>query len=247
MTVVKALAVTGFFLNLAAAPVSVAGPAYERVVDAARASAVIADDIIEAVKSSCQTALCFAEALAAERPDHVRLEPVDHPDTDSIRWVSTRPSVIVEETPGKLRLEFTHFGRKALPELRAALASAKDAQSIAIDVSGNAGGDFERMLSIAGLLLGSVRDAVEIDHGDHIERHALQGCATGKWQVASVETDNKTASAALLLARLLAVHGGAELIGPPFEEKPIFLKRRIPIDHDWRLVLPVAVVKIAEP
>ena len=247
MTVVKALAVTGFFLNLVAAPISAAGLAYERVVDAARASAVIADDIIEAARSGCGTAFCFAEALAAERPDHVRLEPVAHPDTDSIRWVSTRPSVIAEETPGTLRLELTHFGRKAFPELRAALASAKDAQSIALDVSGNAGGDFERMLSIAGLLLGSVRDAVEIDHGDQIERRALQAGATGNWRVASVETDDKTASAALLLARLLAAHGGAELIGPSFEEEPIFLKRRIPIDHDWRLVLPVAVVKVTEP
>lgn len=247
MTIVRILTVTGFFLFSAVVPASAAGPAYERVVDAARASAIIADDIIERAMSSCGTALCFAKALAAQRPDSVRLEPVNHPDTDTIRRAKTIPSVIVLQTSDTLKLKLTHFGRKALPELREALAINEGSQAIALDVSGNAGGDFERMLSIAGLLLGPVRDAVDIDYDDYVERRSLQGPTLRNWRVASVETDDNTASAALLLARLLAAHGEAEPIGPSFENASIFLKRRVPIDHDWRLVLPVAVVKIVGP
>ena len=88
---VKARIVTGLFLSLTTVPAAAIDPAFERVVEAARASAVIADDIIETARSGCRTALCFAEALAAEQPDRIRLEPVDHPDTDSIRLGNNPP------------------------------------------------------------------------------------------------------------------------------------------------------------
>ncbi|MGI9420993.1 MAG: S41 family peptidase [Geminicoccaceae bacterium] len=224
-----------------------ADPAFDRAVDAAKASAVVPGDIIETASAACDTPLCFAQALAAKLPGRVRLEPVDHPDTDSIRWARTDRSVIAEETLDTLRVKITHFGRKAVQELREALSGAKGRLPIELDLRGNPGGDFERMLQIAGLLLGSRRDMVEIDHGDHVERRSLPGPTTRNRQVVSVEIDEETASAALLLARLLAAHGDTETRGSPLFDDPVFLKRRITIDHDWRLVLPIAEVRVAVP
>ena len=108
------------------------------------------------------------------------------------------------------------------------------------------------MLEIAGLLIGSRRDVVAIDHGDRIERRSLEGPRSPPWRVTRVEIDEKTASAALLLARLLKAHTNAEVartpvVGPLPNEKPVFLKRRIPIDHDWRLVLPIAEIRVTAP
>lgn len=245
MTVVKTLAVTGFFLCLAVVPAAAADLAFARIVEAAKASSVIPGHTIETARSACGTALCFAQALAVKLPDHVRLEPVTHPNTDSIRRATTPPSVTAGDTGDTLQLKLTHFGRKALPELRAALASARGQTAVELDLRGNPGGDFERMLQIAGLLLGSRRDVVEIDYGDRVERRSLQGPRTGRLGVESVEIDEKTASAALLLARLLAAYAGAEVAGHFLDEKPVFLKRRITIDHDWRLILPVAEVRVA--
>ena len=249
MTVVNTLAVTGFFLCLVAAPTAFADPAFDRVVDAAKASAVIPDEAIEAASANCTTALCFAEVLVAELPEKTRLEPVTHPDTDTIRWAKTNPSVIADGTKAPLTLKLTHFGRKAVTELREALATS----SLLVDLRGNSGGDFERMLEIAGLLIGFRRDVVEIDHGDRIERRSLEGPRSPPWRVTRVEIGEETASAALLLARLLKAHTSAEVVGPipvvapRVDEKPVFLKHRIPIDHDWRLVLPIAEIRVAAP
>lgn len=239
-------AVAALFLFASVTELYAADLAFARAVEAAKASSIIPGHIVETAQSGCETALCFAETLVARLPGRVRLEPVIHPDTDTVRWVTTMPSVIADDTGDTLKLKLTHFGRKALPELRAALA-IPGRHAIELDVSGNPGGDFERMLSIAGFLLGPLRDAVEIHHGDRIERRSLQGPTTRTWQVVSVETDSGTASAALLLVHLLTAHGGAKRIGPFVGEKPIFLKRRMSIDHDWRLILPVAEVSIAMP
>ena len=221
--------------------------AFERAVAAARASAVIPEGIVETASANCGTARCFASALASALPDKVRLEPVEHPDTDSIRRVSTRPSVFAQQSGGTLLLKLTHFGRKAVPELRDALAGVSRDMAVELDLGGNAGGDFERMLRIAGLLLGPLENAVEIDYGDRVERQSLKGRSVRNLRIAGVRIDRETASAALLLAELLAVHADAHIEGPPAREQPVFLKRRITIDHDWRLILPVATVRIATP
>lgn len=231
-----------FFLSLTTA--QAADLAYKRAVDTALASPILPVEIVENARDACNTALCFAEILASDLPEKVRLEPVIHPDTDTIRRVDTKPSVIVEETGASLKLRLTHFGRKAVTELREVLTSTRGSLAIELDLGGNAGGDFERMLEIAGLLIGAVRDAVEIDHGDHVERRSLEAPHSQPWRVTHVRIDEKTASAALLLARLLEAYAGAEVVGPPPDGKPIFLKRRITIDHDWRLILPVADLRV---
>lgn len=218
--------------------------AFERAVAAAQASPILPADIVERANDACDTARCFAETLAADLPHQARLEPVTHPDTDTIRWVTTRPSVTAKHDGDLIKLKLTHFGRKSVAELREALTGA--GRRLLVDLRGNPGGDFERMLQIAGLLLGPRRDAIEINHGNHIERRSLKGPSKPSWRITRIRTDEDTASAALLLARLVDTHSDAEVTGPPIHaERPIFLKRRIAIDHDWRLVLPVAEVRVA--
>jgi hypothetical protein len=222
---------------------ALADPAFSRVVEAARQSPLLPSAVIDHVEADCTAARCFAETLARRLPDLVRLEIVDHPDTDSIRWASTIPSVRAERKGDTPILKITHFGRKAAAELRAASASGGSP----VDLRGNGGGDFERMLELAGLLIGTRRDAVEIDHGGRIEHRSLAGPRLPGMRVTQVMTDHRTASAALLLARLLVLHAGAELVGPPFEREPILLKRRVAVDDDRRLILPVAELRVVPP
>lgn len=229
-----------FFLGLTA-EAQASGLAFKRAVENALASPILPAEIVENARDTCDTALCFAEALTSALPEKTRLEPVTHPDTDSIRWVRTAPSVTVDKSSGTRTLRITHFGRKVVTELREASAPG----SLPVDLRGNEGGDFERMLEIAGVLLGSRQDVIEIDHGDRIEHRSLKGPSAPAWRISSVETDEKTASAALILARLLTAGGGAQLIGPD-RGGPVFLKHRIPIDHDWRLILPVAEVRVSK-
>lgn len=204
--------------------------------------------IVEQAEADCSTAFCFAETLALRLPDLVRLESITHPDTDSIRWAKTSPSLFVSSAANglpALKLKLTHFGRKAVIELQDALAS-NNQPMVEVDLRGNAGGDFERMLEIAGLFTGSIENAIKIDYPDHSETRSIQGPMVRDLQVSRVEIDNQTASAALLLARLLETHSSAELTGPPTMGKPVFLKRRITINHDWRFILPIAEIQITQ-
>lgn len=249
------IAAAGLFIWLSPPSAAANGLAFERLADTVRASAFIPNDLIERATANCATALCFAKALTKSLPERLRLELIDHPDTDTIRWADTVPSVDIqepvnaEEGPGDsaiLRLKLSRFGRKAVSELRAALAEA-NGREVVLDLRGNTGGDFERMLEIAGILIGPVRNALEIDDRRQLEQRSLEGPASRSWQVDQVLVDDQTASAALLLARLLEAYAGTELDGPSKQNDPIFLKRRITIDHNWRLIFPIAELGIAKP
>ncbi len=242
-------AAAGLFLWLLSGSAGADELAFKRAVDTALASSVVPADRVEEAKTACDTALCFAETLADKLPSQVRLEPVDHPDSDSIRWAKTAPSINAEKTARGFTIELNHFGRKVLAEFRDVLAdaSADRPASLSIDLGGNTGGDFERMLALAGLLIGPRPHAVDIDHGHHVEHRSLKGPIMRNWRVTSVTIDQDTASAALLLARLLKTHAGAAVIGPSVEEAAIFLKRRITIDHEWRLILPIAELRVSPP
>lgn len=241
----RRLAFAGLFLWIGTASAGANDRALERAVDAARTSAVLPADVIDWAVAGCATALCFAEGLAFALPGQVRLEQVQHPDTDSIRWAKTTPSLSVDLKGNRLRLALSHFGRKAVTELRAALASG--GQVVELDLRGNQGGDVERMLAVAGLLIGPVRDAVTIRHVDRLERLSLDGPADRAWHVTRVMTDQRTASAAVILAALLQIHARAEVLGPAPVTEPVVLKRRLTIDHDWRLILPMAEISVTAP
>jgi hypothetical protein len=244
MVALRRAAVVGLLLVTPPAALGVE-PALSRAIEAARASPHLPEAVLDQAEADCATALCFAQTLSARLPGHVRLEAVDHPDTDSIRWVRTNPSVSAEVAGGRLHLRLAQFGRKAVSELREALADHP--LPIELDLRGNAGGDFERMLVMAGALIGPRRGAVEIRYRDHTELRDLEGPRDRTGDIVRVLIDRGTASAALLLARLLEVFAGAEVIDPPLRRSQIFLKRRVTIDHDWRLVFPVATLRTVSP
>ena len=244
MAVLRGAAVAIFFLAIHP-ELSVADPAFSRVLEAARASPHVPESVVDQAKASCGTALCFAEMLTAKLPDLARLEAINHPDTDSIRWVRTAPSVTVVAEGERLRLKLTHFGRKAAAELRDALVGRH--LPVELSLRGNGGGDFERMLEIAGVFIGPKRNAIESRHRGRRSLHDVPGTDDPMTEVARVLINEDTASAGLLLAQLLEAFAGAEVSGPPRRKGPIFLKRRVTIDHDWRLVLPVATLRVVRP
>ncbi|MEE8445470.1 MAG: S41 family peptidase, partial [Alphaproteobacteria bacterium] len=135
-------------------------------------------------------------------------------------------------------------GRTAERELRQAV-SAVGAGAIVLDLRANRGGDFERMLRVAGLLTGPTKHALSVIGKDGRRLRAIP--ATGP--IAGVHSltvvvGGETASSAEMLAALLRRHAGAEVVGERTRGKDT-LVRVIPVHHDWRLVLPAERVEIA--
>lgn len=235
-------------IGLAAASVqAAASPALQRAVEAARASGYIEPAIIAVAEHRCETALCFAGELVERLPERIRLERAIHQDTDTIRWVRTAPSIEMVERDGNglLSLRLPRFGRKAMGELVKLLerGAGEDREvGLEIDLRGNSGGDFERMLALAGLLIGPKPDVVEKRRLEVSEPLRLSGPKIRHWAVRRVMIDDATGSSALILARILTRNGGAALIGTDKKPEIVFLKHRVTIAHDWRLVLPIAEV-----
>ncbi len=105
-----------------------AGGGMERLAARAGAFAGAALPPPEALRAACGgDMLCAARRLVKRLGPRARLERVRHPDTDSIRRVSSAPSLAGwKMLPGRgLRLDLVRFGRKAIPEIEAALSAAR--------------------------------------------------------------------------------------------------------------------------
>ena len=82
---------------------------------------------LASVKETCGTdALCAAREIVAASAGRVRLEAVAHPESDTIRWAETAPSVTaVHEGPdGRRWIVLDGFGRKAVREVAQAMSQA---------------------------------------------------------------------------------------------------------------------------
>ncbi|MCH9020822.1 MAG: hypothetical protein IIA73_10725 [Proteobacteria bacterium] len=122
--------------------------------------------------------VCAAALVARAFDGRATLERVTHPDTDTIRLVKTRPSVraLGRLADGAVLVALDRFGRKAEPELRAALAGLGGARLV-LDLRANQGGDFERMLRVAGLFTGPVDDALTLLGSDGRRPRAIPALA----------------------------------------------------------------------
>lgn len=128
--------------------------------------------------------------LADRWPGEIRLERVTHPETDTIRWAKTLPSIeVTSDEDALLRLRIMRFGRGAVTELRAALVGARW-WKVEIDLRG----DPERMFDLAALSFGDSKDAVEIRQGDKASRCDLVASEQPSLQVEKVLIDSKTDS-----------------------------------------------------
>ena len=147
---------------LAAAPAA-AGDALDRILAATAAASGVALPSRGALIAACDRDLaCSARRLVEVLGAAARLLPVVHPDTDTIRWVETRPSLRVQRDDGGLRIELLRFGRKIMPELAAAFGEAGGDQAYLLDLRQAQGGSFARMLEVAGFFLGPRRHALAL-------------------------------------------------------------------------------------
>lgn len=232
-------AVIAAAVGVSAPAAAAAGGAVDRMIAAldAYGAAPAARDV-DSWRAGCAgDARCVAERLVAAAPERARLVGQDTPDSDTIRWVETRPSVAEAalEEDGRLRVALTRFGRTVEPELRAALA-APGAGIVELDLRDNRGGDFGRMLRVAALLLGPRAEALTLIGPRGAQAMALPEVASlSPPRLLVVRVGPRTASSAEVLAALLRRYGGAEIVGRRTAGKD-YLTRVVPVDQRTRLL-----------
>ncbi|MFQ6017647.1 MAG: S41 family peptidase [Kiloniellaceae bacterium] len=193
--------------------------------------------------------LCAARRLATAIGDGARLQRVGHPDTDTIRWVRTRPSLRAARrlADGRVLVVLDRFGRTVEQELDRALdrlMPARGAPGLLLDLRGNSGGDFGRMLRTAGALTGPRPGALFLRGGDARRPVDLPA---GAWHTGvghmTVLVGPRTASSGEVLAALLRRYAGAEVLGARTAGKD-YLTRIVPVNHDWRLLIRAERIEI---
>ena len=101
---------------------------------------------VGAVRDLCERdALCAAQEFVAASAGRARLQKVEHPDSDTIRWVDSATSVagFGRMADGRAWLTLNRFGRKAVDELRGALEELRTdngALDLVLDLRDNGGG-----------------------------------------------------------------------------------------------------------
>jgi C-terminal processing protease CtpA/Prc len=248
ITATKALAV----LSLAVLPpaLALAGDSLERIVGTAQSIAGASVPHIEKVRAHCGSdAICAAKLLVEAIGPEARLERVDHPDTDQIRNVRSEPSVTgtVLSQDGTAQIKLDRFNRAAVREIRDSfenLTGSGEVRRLILDLRANQGGDFKRMLKLAALFTGPVPEAIHLHGLNGVTKIGIpqdHRLATGL--PITVLVGPQTASSGEILAALLRVHAGAEIVGSRTFGKN-YLHRIVPIDHDWRLLVPAERIEV---
>ena len=244
---VRSTTATSLIAALLAAAPAVAGDRVDSLIEAAARFSEAGRALDAAVlRDACGTdALCAARAIVDSVPG-AALVPVDHPDTDSVRWVRNAPSVaeVREDERGALYLRLAGFGRKAAFEIVESVASSGDSRSLVLDLRGQGGGSFERMLEVAALFAGPRKNAVRLIGPDgEAARDLPEPLGTLSLSSLTVLVDGETASSGEILAALLRIHANARILGVRTHGKD-WLIRVVPVDHDWRLYLPAERVTV---
>ncbi len=214
--------------------------AMERILSAAiDYGAVSGPGVAEQLRRACgDDPLCVAQRLVAAGEGRARLVQVSHPDSDTIRWVTTEPSVTESRwlSNGARLIVLDGFGRKVVPELQAALKGHKAGERVVLDLRGNAGGDLGRMLDVAALFLPGMQNALYIvDDQDRKALHVASGKTLFRGGL-TLLVGPGTASSGEVLAALLQRHLGARMLGESTAGKD-YLYRVVPVDQEWRLLL----------
>ncbi len=204
---------------------------------------------VDSIRRKCGgDILCVARYVAAF-DDRAYLQKINHPDTDTIRWVKTRTSLSLARRmdDGRILLALNRFGRKADREIRNAidrLTDSPDNGDIILDLRKNSGGNFDRMLRVASLFTGPVNKAVLLV-GNRGKRHFafLSGNSLYAARRITVLVGPETASSGEILTALLRRYAGAEIVGSRTYGKD-YLLRIIPVNQDWRLFFPAERVEV---
>ncbi len=198
---------------------------------------------LAAVREACGSdTLCAAREIETASEGRARLEPIAHPETDTIRWAETAPSVTaVHVAPdGRHWIVLDGFGRKVVPEMVEAMAGEAP---LGLDLRGNAGGDFGRMLKVAALFTDNVKDALFLIDNEERNSISLTGQSLPMTAEPVVLVGPGTASSAEVLAALLQRYADARLAGSQTAGKD-YLTRVIAVDHDWRLLVPAERIEV---
>lgn len=182
------------------------------------------------------------DAAAALGPGVV-LQRVPEPDTDVIRWVTSRRSIERTADLGEARrlVRLDRFGRKVHQELDAALAPAR---ALILDLRWNRGGRLGRMLRVAGRFTGPVPDAIRLVQADDVRALAIPEPAGPVWRgPLTVLVGPKTMSSGEVLAALLRRYGGATILGArTFGKDYAFRVERI--SQEWRALVPDGRIEV---
>ncbi len=200
---------------------------------------------------------CIGKHLQRALGHRARLERIMHPDTDTIRFVRSLPTLTDITHPGKgiIRLRIIRFGRRALREIRAALTARTSTggfafHTVQFDLRDHPGGSLRGMLRLAGGLLGPVPRAFALKN----RQGSLRWIALFAEEPAllkknlkgvriEVLVNDKTASSAEVFAALLRRHAGARILGRRTFGKDWIL-RPVAVSHDWRLLVPAERIVI---
>jgi hypothetical protein len=177
------------------------------------------------------------------QPPGAVLQRVPDPDTDVIRWHSTRPSVAAVATlaDGRRLVRLDGFGRKVEFELIEALAGTA---AVVLDLRHNRGGDLGRMLRAAGRFTGPVPEALRLVRGDRVAALAIPAPAGAVWRGRlAVLVGAGTISSGEVLAALLRRHAGAILLGERTRGKDHVLRIE-PLNQDWRALIPDGRIEV---
>jgi len=189
--------------------------------------------------------VCAARRIAVAIGPPARLAPIAAPDSDTIRWVTTRPSVgrAKRLAHGRALIAITGFGRTVERELLAALEDGTET-GLVIDLRENGGGDFGRMLRVAARLVGPHAGTLTLNRGGAPVAIDLPRLApVARPGALRVLVGPRTASSAEILAALLRRHGGAQILGARTVGKD-WLTRIVPVNRDWRLYIPGERVRV---
>ncbi|MBL4906375.1 MAG: hypothetical protein JKX94_02910 [Sneathiella sp.] len=230
---------------------ALAGGSLERIVSTVQA---ISPDDLPTVKD--MTAACGANTLCAGRilsqllGPRAILEKVRHPSSDRIRMVTSVKSIknYTFDDQGVLTLVLSRFGRKVVFELKKVAANIRKTRrpirQLILDLRRNPGGDVDRMLRVTSLFTGAIDNAVLLSGraGTSI-LPVPDKTPIFKNVPLQILIGLKTKSSAEILAALLKVHANAQLVGGKTFGKN-YLLRVIPVNHDWRLLVPAERVEI---
>jgi hypothetical protein len=192
--------------------------------------------------------LCAARRISDAKGPAARLEPVRHPDSDSIRRARNIESILSFRPIGANGhiFELTRFGRNVVNDIYIKVNELHNFSNLIIDLRNNAGGDFDRMVRTAALFTGAIPDALQLTMPNP-QRTARVNIPAPAQKLniprLTILIGERTASSAEVLAALLRRYAGAEILGTRSVGKD-FLHRVIPVTHDWRLLLPAETISI---
>lgn len=237
----------GLFLALNASPAAATEAAVDRLIGSVQRYHPQIAELRGDIETACAgDARCAADRIAAAVGANARIETVEHPTSDEIRRVDSRPSVTARAlvAPRTLRIALERFGRKADWELVEALRQAGPLDLVELDLRENQGGDLDRMRRIAGIFIGERKGAFALITQDARTPLDIPAHPSGLTALpVRVLVGRTTASSAEILAALLRAYARAEILGEKTHGKD-YLLRILPVDHDTRLLIPAERVEV---